>query len=264
MKEVAVGNSPVALAQTPDGSKLYALNHADNTVTSINTIDLSYSAVSPIAVGNAPQWAVTSADGKTLFVANQGSDSVTVIDTFTDTIRGTLALDAGAKPNFMVFDKKLTRLYVCEPGAGKVSVWDASAQPPALPTLLATVTTSANPLAISVLPDGSKFYAASYATSAGNASATLQSFDSVTFRSLKTIGLGLVPQLAAADFRFPIFSVPSLDSSKVYVSWYDAGGTAIVKTSDDSFVLTMPAPASSQSGVPPPPQNPVFLVTALQ
>ena len=275
IQQAATGSNPVALAETPDGSKLYAVNHNDGTVTSINTINFSYSPLSPITVGNAPQWAVTSSDGRSLFVANQGSDSITVIDTFTDTVRGTLTLDAGAAPNFILFDRKRTRLYVCEPGAGKVSVWDASVQAPALPTLIATVTVDPNPMVIALLPDGSKFYAVSYQASGAVPPATVssvvsvKSVDAVTFRVLASIPItadvqpvGSPPVTVPSGLRFPVYSVPSLDSSRVYVTWYEAGGTAIIRTSDDSFVLNLQAPGSSQNGVPPPPQNPVFLVTA--
>ena len=262
LRQLPTGNGPVALTQTPDGSKLYVVNQTDSTITSINTVDCSYSPLSPIAVGKSPLWAVASSDSKTLFVANQGGDSVTVIDTFTDTVRGTLTLDAGAQPNYLVYDSKRTRLYVCEPGTGKVSVWDAT-QSPALPVLLATVTVDANPIALSVLPDGSKFYAVSYSASGGSVSVSARSVDSVTFQVSPSIALGAaVPQLATSAVRFPIYSVPSSDSSRVFVSLYDAGGTATIRTSDDTYQVTIPGPPSTQAGVPPPPQNPVFLVTA--
>ncbi len=262
VSQLPTGNTPVALAEPPDASKLYVLNQADNTVTVINTVNFSFAAVSPLPVGQSPAWAATSADSKTLFVANSGSDSISVIDVLTDSVRGTLALDSGAKPSFVVFDSNRTRLYVCEPGVGKISVWDASPQPPALPTLLATVTVDANPLVVVPLPDGTQFYAASYNAAGGTATASVRAVDSVTFTVGPSIVLASSPQLATSAIRWPVYSVASLDSSRVFVSLYDAGGTATIRTSDDSFDVTIPAPPSTKPGVPAPPQNPVFLVTA--
>lgn len=265
LKQLPTGGGPVAMSQTPDGSKLYVVNQGDGTLTSINTVDFSYSQLSPISVGGSPSWAAASADSKTLYVANQGADSVTVLDTFTDTVRGTLPLDAGAKPSYLMFDSKRTRLYVCEPGVGKISVWDASPQPPALPVLLATVTVDANPIVVVALPDGTKFYAVSYGAGEGGVSVTARSINATTFLVSPSIALGAaVPQLATSAVRWPAFAVASNDSSKVFVSLYDAGGTASIRTSDDSYQVTIPAPPSTQPGVPPPPKNPVFLVTAQQ
>jgi hypothetical protein len=54
------------------------------------------------------------------------------------------------------------------------------------------------------------------------------------------------------------------DSTKVYMSSCDGGGVNVIRTSDDTFVLNIPAPSSARSPIPPnvepPSQNPVFLI----
>src|SRR5450432_1774179 len=57
---IAVGSHPVALAETPDQKKLYAVNQGDGTVTAISLADRTVSQT--IATGNAPVWAVSRSD----------------------------------------------------------------------------------------------------------------------------------------------------------------------------------------------------------
>ena len=74
-------------------------------------------------------------------------------------------------------------------------------------------------------------------------------------------GLG-VPGGVLGGVRFRFSAAASADSTKVVIGKCDAGSTAILRTSDDTPVLDMPAPLST---VTPPnggnalPQNPVFV-----
>lgn len=73
---------------------------------------------------------------------------------------------------------------------------------------------------------------------------------------------------SASAVRFRLIAASSPDSSKVYVSNCDTGGTLTVRTSDDTYVTTLKAPASLLDPVRystgttsyPPPQSPLFLV----
>jgi YVTN family beta-propeller protein len=68
--------------------------------------------------------------------------------------------------------------------------------------------------------------------------------------------------------RFRMMAASSADSSKVYVSNCDTGGVLTVRTSDDTYVTTLLAPASLLDPIRystgttsyPPPQSPLFLV----
>ena len=48
-----VGQHPVALAETPNGNKLYVANQGSNTVSSLNTVDMSQNTVTGIVGINA-------------------------------------------------------------------------------------------------------------------------------------------------------------------------------------------------------------------
>ena len=75
-------------------------------------------------------------------------------------------------------------------------------------------------------------------------------------------GLG-VPGGVLGGVRFRFSATASADSTKVVIGKCDAGSTTILRTSDDTPVLDMPAPLST---VTPPnggnalPQNPVFVL----
>src|SRR5258708_35766617 len=58
---VAVGNQPVALAETPNSQKLYVANQASGSVTSVNIPGFSVATLN-IPVGSAPVWAVARPD----------------------------------------------------------------------------------------------------------------------------------------------------------------------------------------------------------
>lgn len=64
--------------------------------------------------------------------------------------------------------------------------------------------------------------------------------------------------------RFRRHIAAAADASRVFVANCDGGGMDIIRTSDDSFVLNLPAPVSSAPILPgqtfPPPQNPVFVL----
>jgi len=151
---IAVGNQPVALAETPDQKKLYAVNQGDGTVTAISVVDRSVTQTIP--TGTNPVWAVARADSARIYVLNSGSGTLSAIDTVTDSVVGSASVGAGA--NYMVYDGKLNRLYVTNLVANTVTTLNASVDPP---TVLFVTPVAAGPLTVAVLPDGSRAYAVS-------------------------------------------------------------------------------------------------------
>jgi YVTN family beta-propeller protein len=274
---------PVALAETPDGKKLYMVNLGNSSVTSINTADLS---VNPIITNLniiAPAWAVARADSARVYVLNSGSGTVSVIDTTTDTVLN--SVPAGPSVNcvgqpqacgFMLYDKTRTRLYVTNPASTKVVVLDASTD--ALNALASVdLTTAPNsvcvggcfPVSIAVLPDGTRAYVASYqlgtdpVTGKTSISAGVTVFRTTANTITDTIALGstdidaanptgcgpTVPPLTAPPMRFRLSAAASADGTRVYVSSCDLGNTSIIDTfpgtvNADSLGLQMPASAS--------------------
>ena len=250
-----VGNNPVALAETPDQKKLYAVNQGDGTVSSISLVDRTVTAT--IATGAVPVWAAARSDSARIYVLNSGSGTVSTIDAVTDTLLGNVAVGAGA--NFMLYDGKLNRLYVTNPAANTLTVLSIAADPPAI---LFTLPVAASPITVAALPDGSKVYVASVVSGGGTATSQVTVVNTSDGSVRTVIPLNSVPS-ACASARFELFTAAAADSSKVYVGNCDARNTSIIRTSDDTKILDMAAPLSAitpPNGGNPLPQNPVFVL----
>lgn len=268
----AVGTNPVAMAETPDTTKLYVANQGSNSVTSLNTSDLSQNPVSGFS-GNTPVWVVARGDSQKIYVLTQGDGQLVTIDTATDTVSSSLFVGAGA--NFMFFDPNLNRLYVTNPVTATVYVFsdtggvnDTPAQLLAFCMTSMTPATSApcpiglSPASVTALPDGSRFYVASYQTfqaptvcpdsnvvgSCVIPQLTVFDAQSLTVK-IRAVTLLSSPQFAASQFavppvtfcvtntpytpgatRFRVFTAAAADSSHVYAGMCDAGAIAIIDT----------------------------------
>lgn len=257
---IAVGMAPVALAETPDARKLYVVNQGDSSISSINPVDKTVNPVITDASISSPVWAVARSDSQRVYVLSQGNGSLTVIDTFTDALLpNTISVGAGA--NFMFYDSHLSRLYITNPVTNTLSVVDATADPP---VLLASVPMAASPISVTALPDGSRAYVASSAVSGGQAATQVTVINTSDNSVRKVISLGPAPAVCDPTTRFRLFTAAAATSARVYVGNCDAGAVSIIRTSDDTFVLNLPAPVSAfpppAPGEQPPPQNPVFVV----
>jgi YVTN family beta-propeller protein len=151
---LTVGTNPVALAETPDQKKLYAVNQGDGTVSPISIVDRTVTAAIP--TGTAPVWAAARSDSARIYVLNSGSGTVSTIDTTTDTLLSSVPVGAGA--NYMAYDSKLNRLYITNPTANTVTALNVSLDPPAV--LFATPV-AAGPVSVTGLPDSTRAYAVS-------------------------------------------------------------------------------------------------------
>jgi YVTN family beta-propeller protein len=252
---IRVGTHPVALAETPDQKKLYAVNQDDGTVSAISLVDKT--VVQTIATGATPVWAIARSDSDRVYVLNSGAGTVSAIDTATDVVVGSVSVGAGA--NYMVYDKTLNRLYVTNPIANTLTAINIGADPPAV---LYTVPVAASPSTVAVLPDGTRAYVASISLSGGNAVSQVTVVNASNGSVKTVIPLNTVPA-ACSTVRFQLFTAAAADSSRVYVGNCDARNTNIIRTSDDKKVLDMAAPLSTitpPNGGNPLPQNPVFVL----
>ncbi len=180
-----VGVHPVALAETPNGSKLYVANQGDNTVSSLNVADLSANVVTGFS-GTVPVWVVARGDSQKVYVLTQGDAStqgqLVTIDVATDTVTSSLPVGAGA--NFISYDPHLNRLYVTNPNGVSASnplgstlyifsdtsgANDTPVQLAAIPFALGSAAcptgpAACSPTSVTALADGSRFYVANYQT----------------------------------------------------------------------------------------------------
>jgi len=289
IKYLPAGSRPVALAETPNGQNLYVLNQGDgvsaSTVMNLSPTDLSVQATIPVGIN--PAWATVRKDGLRVYILTQGDGKLIPIDPATNTILPTQTnLSVGPGANFVLYDQRLNRLYVTNPANGNVYIFsatgglDLSGNANDTPKLLATISMSAganppcpagcSPVSVSALPDGSRFYVASYQEQASCADSnvgavpcivpTLTVFDAPSmtvktppaslFAPVPTLALLTSPPFAMAQYavptlssctpvvpyvpgaaRFRMYTTASADSSHVYVSICDAGVIADIATS---------------------------------
>ena len=254
---IPVGNHPVALAETPDQKKLYAVNQGSGNVSSISLVDRT--VVQTIATGSTPVWAVARSDSARVYVLDSGTGTVFAIDALSDLVVGTAATGAGA--NYMTYDGSLNRLYVTNPVANTLTALDISKDPPAP---LFVIPVAASPITVAALPDGSRVYVASVLSGGGTATSQVTVVNASNGSVRTVIPLNSAPTTCGA-VRFELFIAASADSSKVYVGNCDAGNTSIIRTSDEQKLLDMPAPLgviTPPNGGNPLPQNPVFVVAS--
>jgi YVTN family beta-propeller protein len=290
---IPVGVYPWAMAETPDTHKLYVVNRDSNNLTSINTVDRSTAAT--IAVGASPQWAMSRVDSRRVYVLALDGSLSTIDSEYTS---GTLdkvlsVIQVGGGASSFYYDSRLNRLYIPQPKTSSVAIYDATPDPP---NLLATLPITGNPIGATALQDGTRAYVASYSIDANSANCTATQVvgqplqpcvnllvtvideNSNTIRKVIQVpefaeGSPITSTVSCTDpteVRFRFFIASSADSSKVFISSCDAGGVEIVKTSNDSFVLSMPQPVSVLSPVQfnpnaptvafPPPQPPLFVI----
>src|SRR5437588_132480 len=222
INNVTLPFSPIALAETPDGKKIYAVGSDGSGVgwvVSINSLDKSLNEA--ITGLSAPLWVATRSDSQRAYVLNSGSGTVSTIDTFSDTVLpSNVAVGAGA--NFMLYDPKLNRLYVTNPTAGTVGVLDASTDPPSslTPVVISEYSPQIStdpqnpchgqpvtPVSVTALPDGTRAYVASYQVSGAQICSQLSVINTANNTVASTTGLAFtVPPLGALTTAVPIAS----------------------------------------------------------
>jgi hypothetical protein len=278
---LGAGAHPVSMVETSDTVNLYVLNQGFNNVVDLSPADLTTMATIPL--GNTPAWAALRPDNQRLYVVTQGDGMLYTISTVSNTVLATQSV-GGPGANYVFYDATRSRLFVTNPTAGTVYIFSATTDPP---TPITTLTIAAPPVAnvpsncgsytctyssvaptsVTALPDGSRFYVASYvtgtATLAGNSSTCpdptvttpgcvigqISVYDAATL-SLKTTIFPLIPPSGTtqpfaeppvaycapvtpytpSSARFRMSAAASVDSNRAYASLCDGGWVAIVAT----------------------------------
>jgi hypothetical protein len=239
------GTHPVGLVETPDNQNLYVLNQGTNTVVDLSPLDLSVTATIPLPAGSTnPAWATARVDSLRVYVVTQGDGKLFTINTATNVMDGGQSV-GGAGANFVLYDNTRNRLYVTNPTAGSVYVFDATTDSPTLMSAI-SMTTGANapcpngcfPVSVTVMPDGSRFYVASYQTPSacpdpaiGAASACLipmlTVFDarSMTVKPIPSsqsplapsLALLAAPQFASGQYAVPLDPTSPCSTPAIYI-----------------------------------------------
>ncbi len=124
VRQIEVGNFPIACAVSHDGDRLYVSNQRDNTVSvidlnTLNPIDL-------IRVGREPAGMAISPDDIYLYVSNNKGDSVSVIDVNAGI--ETTKISVGSRPDAIGIAENGRYVYVVNTFSNELSVIDISTQ----------------------------------------------------------------------------------------------------------------------------------------
>jgi DNA-binding beta-propeller fold protein YncE len=285
-----VGNNPVAIAETPDGKKLYVASQGSGSVSGFNTLDHS-PRNPPITLSSPPIWLAARSDNQRVYILEANGTLATLDTTSTagpDTLTESTISAPGAA--YMVYDGHLNRLYI--PSGGQLTVVNAATSQPQLigaPVAIATVSpasrsttdvcfdNSGNPppavtaIAAAALPDGTRVYVGSfYIDGAGNICPQVTAINTAgnTVKTAAAVpgfpGIAPFSPPICATTRFRFMMAAGGDSSRVYLASCDAGNVNIIDTANDTYLLNLPAAPSARPAIPPntqpPPQNPVFLI----
>jgi YVTN family beta-propeller protein len=293
---VPVDSHPVAVAEIPDGKKVYVANHGSSvsggSVSVIDTVSdtvakticLAGGAAPSCSGGPVPVWAVARTDSGLVYVLDQNGTIYAIDTTLDSVVTPSVSVIGGA--NFMFYDRNFSRLYVTSPSADTLSVFEVSGGLPVLvgiPIPIPAVPSSpcaaspVLPTSVTVLGDGSRAYVASYQVNNGTVCTQLSVIDTGSGTLTKTIPLRQASdnsaQTGCGTVGFRVFTTSSGGGTnskfKVYVSQCDAGSIAIVDTypangnPEDTYSgVSMAAPLSTfpPTSSTPPPQNPMFMV----
>ncbi|MDX2282648.1 MAG: serine hydrolase, partial [Bacteroidia bacterium] len=153
---IAVGNVPVDIAPSPDGSQLAVVNATSGTISLVNTATNAVS--SSFSVGSGiPSDALYSADGTKLYVSFLSLNEVRVYNVPAGTLATTISFAGG--PTDMALRPGTNLIYVVRSSFGELGVIDAATNTVTGTTIVLEGlqgSNSSNPFAIRITPDGSK------------------------------------------------------------------------------------------------------------
>jgi len=281
--------NPVAMAETPNGKKLYVANQGDSTVAAFNTA--ASAPPSPRAITgsfNAPVWLAARNDNQRLYVLN-GNGVLSTVDISTTSGPDNVidsSITVPGSPAYMWYDVIKNRLYI--PGDNQVTILDVSQSVPvvlgggaiAISPVSTTLRSASDPCATTTvgntmfavaatsLPDASRAYIGSYyLDNAGNVCPQVTVINVPTSSIKTTIPVPGFPAYSfcadPAQTRFRLMMAAAGDSTRAYLASCDGGNVNIIYTQTDTYALNDLAPLSARPPIPPstqnPPQNPIFL-----
>ena len=211
---IPVGRGPAILLETPDHSKLYTANWADNSVSAVK---LATREVHAIKESGQPFVIAMSADGKFVY-SGLTSNKIDVISTETDTIARSISMSQF--PMSVIVSPDGGTLYVAFSGgtAQAINAQTGAVVHPAL-------SVGAIPGWISLTPDGSTAYTLNWG------SGDVSVIDTTTWKTTTTLKLG-----AGSD---PIIGAVTPDNSLLCVTNFGTANAVIVETKTNKTLHTL-------------------------
>ena len=204
---VPVANDVVALAISPDGTRLYAASsdhqpyhqYPDGWLTVIDAA--SHSVITTIAVGSCPDGVTVSPDGSRLFVTHHDTHSITAVDL---TIDAATSIALGDAPVNVRFTPDGAHAYVTS--LHSATVIDTGTNE------AVDIATGALPRGLQISPDGKR----AYITNFGDR--TVSVIDTITNSVTTAVAVGGHPEAITV----------SSDGERVYVGDYWSGKVTVI------------------------------------
>lgn len=147
---VTVGNSPNAIAITPDGTRAYVTNGGSDFVSVIDVA--TNTVVDQVVVGYTFRSVAITPDGKLVYVVSGAADKIAVIDTTSNTV--VTSFEVLGSPYGIAITPDGLSAYVAITGySGSVSVIDIPTNWPS-----DTIADPVFPVSIAITPDGLSAY----------------------------------------------------------------------------------------------------------
>ncbi len=218
------GHSPVALAFTPDGQRVYVTNNRSGNVTVIDRATHGFQTI-PLGLSDPDiAFIAINPTGTKAYVANSGNTSGTTVSVISIPDHTVSQIAVGNHPIGVAFTPSGNRAYVTNCGDNTVSVID-----PLTDTVIATIAAlGVCPAGIAVTADGTRAYVVN------GVSGSLSVIDTVT---------NAVTSFSVGPINYGLAITP--DGTRAYVPMAGANAIAVVNLATKTLVTTISTGASS-------------------
>ncbi|MED4782264.1 YncE family protein [Brevibacillus choshinensis] len=149
---IPVGDNPLGVAITPDGSRVYVTNSFGHTVSVISTAT-NTEILPRISVGDFPFGIAITPDGTRAYVTNLNGNNVSVINIATNS-EIFPRIPVGLNPVAIAITSDGSRAYVTNSFSDNISVIKISTNTEKLPR----IPVGTLPIGIAITPDGTRAY----------------------------------------------------------------------------------------------------------
>jgi len=204
---IPVGQSPIGVSVSPDGSLVYIANQGSGDISVISAATNKVIATITLAQSAEPSGIVASPDGSRVYTADYRLNTVSVINTATNAVISVISV--GNNPYGISISPDGSRVYVTNVGDNTVSVINTATN-----AVVATIATGGLPNDVCLSPDGSRLYSANYYTN------NVSVVNTATNAVIATISVGANPVDVAV----------SPDGTTLYVMNINDGTVSVVST----------------------------------
>jgi len=215
------GVSPVGVAVSLDGKRVYTSNVHDNTVSVIDAANRKVITKIPVAV--SPNGIAISPDGTRLYVASLGPvadkpGTLSIINTATNKVIQTLSV--GIKSQGVAVSPDGQKVYISNNGGSSISIMDATDQ-----FVTANIGVCAYPFGIVANPNGASIYVTNESS---NSISVINSYNNKVTTTI------------IINNSFPYGITTSVDGKKLYVIDQRNSALMVYDTDKDTLLKKIP------------------------